>query len=104
MRKKANEAFEYVLSQAPNLIGVFDSLTFGDKKKYKPLQAADALAYDLNKDFTAHLNNPNAPTRKLLDAILQRVPRRGVYWPWEEKTLRPWFKSRYKRLTKAHSD
>lgn len=103
MEKKARRSFELVSRENPAYAEVFERITFGDKKALKPLQAADALAYDLNKDFTSRLRTPTAKTRKSLEAILERVPRRGVYWPWDYDNLRKIFETRYNRV-KGNND
>ena len=104
MRKKAGETFDYVLKQKPELAHIFDGLAFADKQLYKPLQAADALAYDLNKEFTRQLRSPGSKMRKSLEAILESAPGRGVYWPWRYEDLRKVFEGRYRRLVEGKND
>jgi len=99
MRKKAEPAFDMVMADRPDFTAIFTPLAFGDKKRYKPLQAADALAYDSNKQFTTFLHNPRAKVRRSLQEILSRVPPTGLHWPWPYKDLRRLFEDRYRKLT-----
>ena len=98
MRKKAHEAFDFALADRPEFRPVIRSLVFKDKKKMKPLQAADALAYDLNKEFTRQLRTPNASMRPSLKAVLEKIELRGFSWAWDYPALRPVFERRYRRL------
>ncbi len=101
MRKHANEAFNLVLKHVPHYAEVLKDLSFGDKKRYKPLQAADALAYDLNKQFTSLLHEPNAQIRKSLRAMLETMSPFGMYWPWPYEDLRRLFSKRYRALVEG---
>jgi hypothetical protein len=51
--------------------GALSSFTFGSKKKYTPLQAADIYAYEANK----RLRNPNTPDRRSLGALVPDTSR-----------------------------
>ena len=104
VRKKAGETFDHVLKRKPELAHIFGNLTFADKQLYQPLQAADALAYDLNKEFTRQLRSPGSKMRKSLEAILESAPGRGVYWPWRYEDLRKVFEGRYRRRVEGKND
>ena len=61
---EAFEIYRYVRERWN--VGDVSSFTFGSKKKYAPLQAADIYAYEANK----RLRNPSAPNRRSLDALV----------------------------------
>jgi hypothetical protein len=59
-------AYEYAKKQVFRLQTYFsERITFGDKRKHKPLQAADSLTYDFNKMFRLRIANPQAKLRGL---------------------------------------
>ena len=64
-----------------------EAITFADKRKQKPLQAADTLAYDFNKMFRLRIADPQAKLRKSLDLIQKHCPFRGIEWSkdWMER-------------------
>ena len=52
------------------------AITFEDKKKFKPLQAADQLAYE-----THHLLSDSGPGRPILEKLMHAWPQlRGKYF------------------------
>lgn len=47
----------------------FDSIAFASKRRFKPLQAADALAYDAYREFNRRCFTPNQPQRRSFTAL-----------------------------------
>jgi hypothetical protein len=91
-RKKANAAFDYVCRRSAEFKKVLKGgISFLDKKRYKPLQAADALVYDLNKEYTRELRRPRSKPRPSFDLLVNNLKFRGLFTPWTYEHLRKQF-------------
>jgi len=62
----------------------FDSVAFASKRRFKPLQAADALAYDAYREFNRRCFNLNQPQRRSFTALTANRSKdnqfSGVLW------------------------
>lgn len=77
-------AFEYAKKQVFRFKTYFgDTITFASKKKQRPLQAADSLAYDFNKMFRLRIADSKAKLRRSLSVIAENCPMRGLEWTKE---------------------
>ena len=91
-KRKATAAFDYVRSRNHEFNKILKGgLSFADKKRYKPLQAADALAYDMNKEFTRELRRPHSPPRPSFPLLVSNLKFRGIFKPWSYEDLRKQF-------------
>jgi hypothetical protein len=58
----------------------YRSLTFGGKRDFLPLQAADLLAYETYRVMPRERGQSSRPVRKSLMSLLNGVDLRGLYW------------------------
>ncbi len=73
----------------------FDSIAFASKRRFKPLQAADALAYDAYREFNRRCYAPNEPQRKSFAVLTANrsteIQYSGVLW---DRKFLEWLASR----------
>ena len=71
------------------------TITFADKRKFLPLQAADGLAYEGFKHFENEITNSGRAIRKPLDLIRKSKTLYGK--PWYREELK-WLRGEFKAL------
>jgi len=81
--------------EAKNRLG-FLSYTYGSKKKYVPLQAADVLANELRRDWKRHATGERMryPLRRLRKYLIHCYKFTGIegktlrpeHWPWVDRS------------------
>lgn len=104
MRKKAEKAYWIALRDYSPMQRILSStVSYLPKKKFKPLQAADALAYDYGKEYSAKEKNPEAKMRRSLEAIIERVKPLG-FLPWTYERLKPLFEERFNKINSGGDD
>ncbi len=85
MRKYADAAYEHALRNRPRFKArLAAALSFRDKKKIKPLQSADLITYEMNKNFAARIADPHSHVRPALKRIEAMCTWRGIWWHGEK--------------------
>jgi hypothetical protein len=66
------------------------SLTFADMRRFMPLQAADILAYELNRRVSTQLELDARPRRPYPLSVLSQRPNKWIYF--KEGAFKDWDK------------
>ncbi|MFB3815520.1 MAG: DUF3800 domain-containing protein [Terriglobales bacterium] len=105
MEGKAKLAYRMARNDDPRMVELLaPSISYLAKRKYRPLQAADALAYDCSRYFAALDADPTANMRPSLQALLSRVPLKGFHWVWDYDKLKGLFCRKYEELLETEHE